>query len=172
MLYNHDCDKCIFIDTIEVDDVLYDAYAGCDTVIARYGNEGYEYLSGYPSIGVCPVLTKVAQLAVTKGLLDPNHRTGRAGAGTIGQEIMDNGLPYQYRVLVRKTLVNRGCVSCKHAVKIGELSETFGHDPKTTGLCDLSDAILIVTTSPNWHGAYQGGQCSKWEPKEILNESL
>ncbi|MCK9459542.1 MAG: hypothetical protein M0R80_07880 [Proteobacteria bacterium] len=151
------------MDTIEVDEVLYDAYVGCDTVIARFGNEGHEYLSGYPSIGVCPVLTKVAQLAITKGLLDPNRRTGRSGAGTIGQEIMENGLPYQYRVLVGEKVVNRGCVSCKHAIKVGELPvEMFD---KNQGLCDLSDRITIVSVASNWYGSYQGGQCSRWSPK-------
>lgn len=61
----------------------------------------------------------------------------------------------------------RGCVSCKHAIKVGEipLSVVFGRDPKNTGLCDASSSILLVTVSPNWHGAYQGSQCFNWTPK-------
>lgn len=51
-IYEHDCDKCIFLGNYESpksgDNQLYDLYfcPGEDTVVARYGNNGWEYASG------------------------------------------------------------------------------------------------------------------------------
>ena len=52
--YKHDCDECIYLYTTDKDDYdtgsIYDVYfceqGGIPTVIARYGNDGSEYMSG------------------------------------------------------------------------------------------------------------------------------
>ena len=55
--FEHDCTKCIFLDSLKLENGnKYDLYY-CEnepTVVARYGNEGYEYLSGisYPLIAI------------------------------------------------------------------------------------------------------------------------
>ena len=80
--FKHDCDECHYLGNTTVtnpDDVLVqrcvDLYY-CDTsasrwtVIARYGNEGHQYMSGAEfSYGGSAPLTIAAQLAVEKGLL-------------------------------------------------------------------------------------------------------
>jgi len=55
-LFKHDCDKCIFLYRTEKEDYdeLYDIYfcnqnSSIDTIIARYGNEGADYISGIES---------------------------------------------------------------------------------------------------------------------------
>jgi len=48
--YKHDCQKCIFLGQYEFKGEIYDLYFceqdGLPTVIARYGNDGPEYISG------------------------------------------------------------------------------------------------------------------------------
>lgn len=48
--YIHDCEGCTFLGVLREDDVIYDLYYcpqnGVPTVIARYGDEGHEYMSG------------------------------------------------------------------------------------------------------------------------------
>jgi hypothetical protein len=165
-MYQHDCTGCCFLGTIEVQGAVYDAYV-CkqDTVIARYGNLPCEYLSGLASIGECPILTTVAKLAVIQGILDPNLSTKRAGAGTIGQEI-DN-FSDEYKIFDGEKMVPRGCVSCKHVKRIGELplEQCAGKNKEVTGFCGERFDWKIVSIEPCWYGAYQGSHCQKWEPK-------
>lgn len=49
--YTHDCESCIFLGDYEFDGTKYDLYFCSQmqfvpTVIARYGDEGSEYMSG------------------------------------------------------------------------------------------------------------------------------
>lgn len=85
--YQHDCTKCVFLGT----DGEYDLYVcegeGRPTVIARYGDDGPQYKSGLASVGIDPHLTEAADWAVYRGLLDASQRTGRAGGGTVGENI-------------------------------------------------------------------------------------
>jgi hypothetical protein len=67
--YKHDCKKCIYLG----DYLEYDLYF-CEkepTVIARYGNEGEEYISGLPfaKISESIPLYIAKELAIKKKLL-------------------------------------------------------------------------------------------------------
>lgn len=74
--FEHDCYKCVFLGryTAKGDDGFdraskeYDLYV-CDTstlptVIARYGNDGPEYLSGIPGVPSSPPLMEAARRAI------------------------------------------------------------------------------------------------------------
>ena len=88
--FEHDCDGCHYLGNITVnnpDDVLkqrcVDLYF-CETlprwtVIARYGDKGYQYMSGAGfSYGASTPLTRAAQLAIDKGLLSNlEYKQGR-----------------------------------------------------------------------------------------------
>ena len=70
-LFIHDCDRCIFLGTYKNED-LYFCVAGnmgLDTVIARYGNKGYEYTSGLSFADSVPVLAEAKRRAKEKNLL-------------------------------------------------------------------------------------------------------
>lgn len=45
MLFNHDCDQCVFLAVFETAD-LYFCPTDSPTVIARFGDEGSDYKSG------------------------------------------------------------------------------------------------------------------------------
>ena len=88
--YAHDCDSCVFLGCYQEKD-LYICPNGIEkrliTVLARNSSNAPDYISGLPFIGIDESLTEAARRAVKKGLLDPNCRTGRAGAGTVGEEL-------------------------------------------------------------------------------------
>src|ERR1044072_1660924 len=75
--YKHDCDHCVYLGQYfsQSTNVNYDLYWGSHgslhksarTVIARYGNEGYEYHSGYNSS--LPPLIEAQRLATEKGFI-------------------------------------------------------------------------------------------------------
>jgi hypothetical protein len=52
--YKHDCTKCVYLDTIDFEGCVFDLYF-CDkqsfgpTVIARFGDDGKDYNSGWNS---------------------------------------------------------------------------------------------------------------------------
>jgi len=90
--YEHDCDECVFLDTVKDDGgMAYDLYfcrqSGYPTVLARFGCSPENYKSGMASVGVDPELTAAATLAVKRGLLSPDHKTGRANDPTVGEAI-------------------------------------------------------------------------------------
>ena len=69
--YEHDgCSGCISLGNLRDGDVWYDLYYcpqnGVPTVIARYGNEGHEYMSGMGSISLNPLKVAKAR-AETRG---------------------------------------------------------------------------------------------------------
>lgn len=68
--YKHDCDKCVFLGVFHGDERVYDGYFcnqnSISTVIARFGDEGSQYLSG---LGFDHVLREIETLARHIGLL-------------------------------------------------------------------------------------------------------
>jgi hypothetical protein len=66
----HDCDQCKFLGTHDDNEVTYDLYycgqGGFPTVIARFGHEGPEYLSGLHSCS--PPLQEAKSRAKDNGL--------------------------------------------------------------------------------------------------------
>lgn len=73
--FHHDCDKCVFLGRFTCEmygecDLYYADHGGMpDTVIARYGNDGPEYTSGMPLVGVVPALTEAFNRAEVQGLV-------------------------------------------------------------------------------------------------------
>lgn len=53
-MFTHDCTKCKFIATKEVDGTLFDWYVCGTTILGRYGNEGSQYWSSLKSIVIDP----------------------------------------------------------------------------------------------------------------------
>ena len=69
--YIHDdCKGCIFLGNLREGDTLYDLYYcsqnGMPTVIARYGNDGPDYMSGMNSTSLNPLKVAKAR-AVARG---------------------------------------------------------------------------------------------------------
>lgn len=67
--YKHECKQCIFLGCKEQYD-LYFCSVGVEgeTVIARYGNKGYEYLSGM-AFSINEPLKTAKELAIERGLI-------------------------------------------------------------------------------------------------------
>ncbi len=85
--YEHDCESCTFLGQFYEYDLYFCLKGHLSTVIARYGHEGYEYLSGIAGIGGMPPLTKAAYRAIEKGLLNPDSKVGITGEQTIAETI-------------------------------------------------------------------------------------
>ena len=47
--YQHDCDNCRYLGEYNEYDLYYCPQGGYPTVLARYGNQGEEYTSGFNS---------------------------------------------------------------------------------------------------------------------------
>lgn len=51
-MYNHSCDNCVFLGSYQFDDIKYDLYVCSNqekkiaTLVARYGDNKREYISG------------------------------------------------------------------------------------------------------------------------------
>lgn len=83
--FGHDCSRCIFLGHVDADEVPrlddegsrehlggYDLYfhePGHVTVIARFGSDGPDYLSGLVLADTIPVLGLARDRAVERGLL-------------------------------------------------------------------------------------------------------
>lgn len=86
--YTHDCDDCKFLGHFENYDLYACRQSWGPTVIARYGDEGGEYISGLTVSNKFPALTEAKRLAAERGLLDdiplqaspPLDAAGREGA--------------------------------------------------------------------------------------------
>ena len=67
--FEHECENCIFLGRYQgnVYDLYYCQQHGHPTVIARYGNEAWEYSSGMPSS--LPELVEAKRRAKEKGLI-------------------------------------------------------------------------------------------------------
>jgi hypothetical protein len=70
-LFKHDCDCCTFLgnNTRNDMDLYYCPQSGSPTVIARYGDEGHEYMSGIVFKQHNPDIARAVELAEEKGLL-------------------------------------------------------------------------------------------------------
>ena len=73
--YTHDCDKCIFLggwrgkQNIEDRGLQnYDLYVCGDNVLARYGSDGPEYISGLEFVGLVYPLTEAKKRAEAMGV--------------------------------------------------------------------------------------------------------
>lgn len=66
--YTHDCDDCKPLGEFGEYDLYYCA-KGHPTVIARYGDDGSEYLSGMSFVGKVDELTEAHRRAAASGLL-------------------------------------------------------------------------------------------------------
>lgn len=64
-LYKHDCGACVYLGRFYHEGVDYDLYScpggSNPTLIARYGSDGREYMSGRPFIGILPPITEAAK---------------------------------------------------------------------------------------------------------------
>lgn len=78
--YQHDCSSCIYLGYVTVPNtdntktlVGYDLYtcpqAGIATVIARYGSDGENYVSGFVMAKLYPALKIAIERALNLGLL-------------------------------------------------------------------------------------------------------
>lgn len=74
-LYTHDCDKCVFLGSYDEKDMYYCPQEGLDTVIARFSDEGSDYISGLPiavyemAYHVSPPLRVAYLIALDLGLI-------------------------------------------------------------------------------------------------------
>lgn len=72
--FTHDCDKCQFLGryTCEFNGPCDLYYCGAsefrDTVIARFGDDGPNYTSGIPFVGMTPALTEAYDRAIAAGV--------------------------------------------------------------------------------------------------------
>lgn len=81
--FTHDCESCIFLGRFQNHDLYY-CNVGNKTVLARYGDWGWEYASGLEFINHHPELTEAARRAVALGLIHPEHEIGES---TVGDEL-------------------------------------------------------------------------------------
>lgn len=97
--YVHDCETSVYLGKFQRYDLYFDPQGGLPTVIARFGDEGHEYQSGMPFVGVVECLTEAARLAVAAGLVDANRRTGGGEGLTIAEQFskIDKGGEYLSR---------------------------------------------------------------------------
>lgn len=66
--FTHDDDEhCVFLGHFQARD-LYVHHAGIPTYVARYGNEGEEYMSGAVFVGRDPHITEAHRLATERGI--------------------------------------------------------------------------------------------------------
>jgi hypothetical protein len=68
-IFLHDCEQCVSLGHHNQHDLYYCDQLSVPTVLARYGNEGYEYLSGLPNAEFYPVLAEAKRRATERGLL-------------------------------------------------------------------------------------------------------
>ena len=71
-LFIHDCEECMYLGEFNNCDLYYADHGGLpDTVIARYGSDGPEYVSGmiFANKGLIPELVEAKKRAVEQGLI-------------------------------------------------------------------------------------------------------
>ncbi len=68
MKYQHDCDKCTPLGEYEEYDLYHCEQGGLPTVVARYGDDGPDYISGAAFIGVNPALREAGRRSVALNL--------------------------------------------------------------------------------------------------------
>lgn len=83
----HDCEACIYLGQHHKYDLYLCPNERHPTVIGRFGNEGPDYGSGLPFVGIAPYLTEAARIAVERKLLDPDRKTGSSNGWTVAEGI-------------------------------------------------------------------------------------
>lgn len=74
-LYEHDCDRCIYLGQFEDAGIKYDLYF-CkqngfkDTVVGRFGDNGWEYASGLEIANIAAELAEAKRRAIELNLLE------------------------------------------------------------------------------------------------------
>lgn len=69
-LFRHDCDKCTFLGRHAGHDLYFCPQGGLvPTVIARFGDDGPDYVSGLPLADAIPEIAEAKRRAKEKGLL-------------------------------------------------------------------------------------------------------
>lgn len=69
--YSHDCAGCVFLGISEEADLYYcDQGDSLKTIIARYSDEGPDYISGIAFAGTNPDLAKAKKIAEERGFLN------------------------------------------------------------------------------------------------------
>jgi len=73
-MYPHDCKLCVFLGTFRAHDLYYCPGNGYSTisgptVLARYGPNGRDYVSGIALARVDPIVAKALELARAAGQL-------------------------------------------------------------------------------------------------------
>lgn len=78
-VFKHDCEACIFLGHWCGRDLWY--HKGVtETVIARFGNDGMDYISGFAFVGSEPWITKASELSeVHKGKFSSMEEVEAAG---------------------------------------------------------------------------------------------
>lgn len=69
--YTHDCDSCTCLGQLGNHDLYYCDQSGRPTVIARWGDDGPQYVSGTELAPVYKPPACARELALAAGLLDP-----------------------------------------------------------------------------------------------------
>lgn len=74
-IYTHDCKACDYLGPFEHRGVKYDLYyadhgGSPDTLIARFGNEYREYISGIPLVKKSAAITEAHKRAKVLGFFD------------------------------------------------------------------------------------------------------
>lgn len=71
MRYEHDCNNCVPLGQHKECDLYFCKQGGsADTIVARFGSEGPDYMSGMIPKGLSEPLDKGRKLAESKGLID------------------------------------------------------------------------------------------------------
>ncbi len=88
--FDHACPACHFLGQYQEYDLYFCVYShspGQDTVIARYGSNESEYVSGLGCVGDMGQLTEAARRAVRAAYINPHQRTGTNGGETVREAI-------------------------------------------------------------------------------------
>jgi hypothetical protein len=136
--FKHDCDECRYVGSM-FSDRRHDLYAqwGEDilsrTVIARYGDEPFEYVSGIGLCHVNPALEKALLLAIEQGVI-PEH--------------------IQYAAIVREQfIVGKFLPDNKFAVSLffEEIAEEIGSEFIGEIMCDKLFLAAKSVFVDKWH---------------------
>ena len=68
--YAHDCEACRYLGQFENYDLYYHPGAN-ETIVARFGSEGPDYLSGIGFSVINPAIALGATRAIALGIMDP-----------------------------------------------------------------------------------------------------
>ena len=72
--YQHDCDECLFLGRFKGNDLYYHPSDNWPTVIARHGDDGPDYISGFAFCRTVPELSEALFRAAERGLIAPKPK--------------------------------------------------------------------------------------------------